>query len=67
MQSMVKDIKKKKQKKNQKHRPFHCGLLTILKDEIGRKKLMRKKKKKSESTGLTRQTWDSCHESVITK
>ena len=35
--------------------------------------LMRKKKKKYESTGLTRQirltcqTWDSCHGSVITK
>jgi hypothetical protein len=34
---------------------------------------MKKKKKKSESTGLTRQTrltcqtWDSCHEIVITK
>ena len=24
-------------------------------------------KKKYESTGLTRQTWDLCHESVITK
>ena len=34
---------------------------------------MRKKKKKSESIGLTcqirltRQTWDSCHENMITK
>jgi hypothetical protein len=34
---------------------------------------MKKKEKKIESTGLThqirltRQTWDSCHESVITK
>jgi hypothetical protein len=25
------------------------------------------KKKKSELTGLTHQTWDSCHESLITK
>ena len=32
---------------------------------MGRKKLM--KKNKSESTGLTCQTWDPCHESVITK
>jgi hypothetical protein len=28
---------------------------------------MKKKKKKSESTGLTRQTWDSCYESLIIK
>ena len=28
---------------------------------------MRKKKKKSESAELTRQTWDSRHESLITK
>jgi hypothetical protein len=34
---------------------------------------MKKKKKKSESTGLTRQIrltrqiWDSCHENMITK
>ena len=53
--------------------PFHCGLHIILKDEIERTKLIRKKKKKSESTGLTRQirltcqTWNSSHESVITK
>jgi hypothetical protein len=32
----------------------------ILKDEIERKKLL--KKKKFESTDLTRQTWNSCHE-----
>jgi len=38
-----------------------------------RKKLMKKEKKKSELTGLTlqtrltHQTWDSCHESLITK
>jgi hypothetical protein len=25
------------------------------------------KEKKSELTGLTHQTWDSCHESLITK
>jgi len=28
---------------------------------------MKKNKNKSESTGLTRQTWDSCHESLIIK
>jgi len=28
---------------------------------------MNKKKKKSESTRLTCQTWDSCHESLIIK
>jgi len=28
---------------------------------------MKKKKKKFESTGLTRQTWDPCHESLIIK
>ena len=28
---------------------------------------MKKKKKKSELTGLTRQTWDPCHESLIIK
>jgi len=28
---------------------------------------MKKKKKKSESTGLIRQTWDSYHESLIIK
>ena len=28
---------------------------------------MKKKKNKSKSTWLTRQTWDPCHESVITK
>jgi hypothetical protein len=38
----------------------------ILKDKIG-KKNNEEKEKKSESTGLTRQTWDPCHESVITK
>jgi hypothetical protein len=48
-------------------------IVTILKDEIERKKLMKKKKKKYESTRLTRQirlthqTWDPCHEGVITK
>jgi hypothetical protein len=51
----MKGIKKSKKKKNEWFQPFHYGLHTILKDEIGRKKLMRKKKKKSESTGLTRQ------------
>jgi hypothetical protein len=41
------------------------------KKSTGKKKLM--KKKKSELTGLTlqlrltRKTWDSCHESLITK
>jgi hypothetical protein len=34
----------------------------ILKDEIQRKNLLKKKKKKSESTGLTSQTCDLCHE-----
>jgi hypothetical protein len=28
---------------------------------------MKKKKKKYELTGLTRQIWDLCHESLITK
>jgi len=28
---------------------------------------MKKKKNKSELTGLTRQTWDPCHESLIGK
>jgi len=28
---------------------------------------MKKKKKKSESIELIRQTWDSCHESLIIK
>jgi hypothetical protein len=28
---------------------------------------MKKKKKKSESAELTRQTWDPCHESLIIK
>ena len=28
---------------------------------------MKKKKKKSELTGLTRQIWNSCHESLITE
>ena len=28
---------------------------------------MKKKKKKSGSTGLTRQTWGSCHENLIIK
>jgi hypothetical protein len=43
-----------------------------MKKKIGRKKIM-KKKKKFELTGLilqlrlTRQTWDSRHESLITK
>ena len=43
------------------------------KKPTGRKKLKQKKKKNSELTGLTRQTrlisqtWDSCHESLITK
>jgi hypothetical protein len=36
-------------------KPFHRGLIIILKEKIGRKKLMKKKKKKSESTGLTHQ------------
>jgi len=36
-------------------KPFHRGLIIILKEKFGRKKLMRKKKKKSESTGLTHQ------------
>jgi hypothetical protein len=49
------------------------SIKSILKNEIGKKKQLRKKKKKSESivltcqTRLTRQTWDLCHESVITK
>jgi hypothetical protein len=39
-----------------------------LKRKKPRKKTnMKKKKKKSELTGLTHQTWDSCHESLITK
>jgi hypothetical protein len=52
-------IKKKKQRKKKPTRR--------------KKKLMKKKKKKSELTGLTRQTrlirqtWDSYHESLITK
>ena len=28
---------------------------------------MKKKEKKSESTGLNHQTWDPCHESMIIK
>jgi hypothetical protein len=32
-----------------------------------KKKTNEKKEKKSELTGLTRQTWDLCHESLITK
>ena len=28
---------------------------------------MKKKKKKSESTGLTRQTWNPCHKNLIIK
>jgi hypothetical protein len=32
-----------------------------------KKKTNEEKEKKSELTGLTRQTWDSCHESLITK
>jgi hypothetical protein len=31
------------------------------------KKINEEKEKKSELTGLTHQTWDSCHESLITK
>jgi len=31
------------------------------------KKKTNEEKKNSESTGLTRQTWDSCHESLIIK
>jgi hypothetical protein len=31
------------------------------------KKNQHERKKKSELTGLTHQTWDSCHESLITK
>ena len=37
------------------------------KNQHEEKKLMKKKKKKSKLTGLTRQTWDSRHESLITK
>jgi hypothetical protein len=32
-----------------------------------KKKTNEEKEKKFESTGLTRQTWDSCHESLIIK
>jgi hypothetical protein len=32
-----------------------------------KKKINEEKEKKSELTGLTRQTLDSCHESLITK
>ena len=45
----------------------------IKKDKAKRKKTYRKKKtneekeNKSESTGLTCQTWNSCHESLIIK
>jgi hypothetical protein len=39
----VKGIKRKKKQKKTRQQPFHCGLHTILKDKIGRKKLMRKK------------------------
>jgi hypothetical protein len=48
------------------------SIKAILKNKIG-KKTIKKKEKKSESIGLTcqtrltRQTWDPCHESVITK
>jgi hypothetical protein len=35
--------------------------------KLEEKKLIKKKKKIYESTRLTRQTWDSCHESMITK
>jgi hypothetical protein len=44
VQFTVKGIKTKAKKKNSRHQPFHRGLHTILKDEIGRTKLMRKKK-----------------------
>jgi hypothetical protein len=49
----VKGIKKKAKKKSKSSRlqPFHCGLYIILKDEIGRTKLMRKKKKKLNQPG----------------
>ena len=30
--------------------------------KLKEKNYLRKRKKKSESTGLTRQTWDLCHE-----
>jgi hypothetical protein len=48
VQSTVKDIKRKKSKKKKK---LNCGLHTILKDEIGRKKLMKKKKKNLNQLG----------------
>ena len=32
-----------------------------------KKKTNEEKEKKSELTGLTRQTWDPCHEILITK
>jgi hypothetical protein len=35
--------------------------------KLEEKKLMKKRKKKYKSTGLIYQTWDSYHESVITK
>jgi hypothetical protein len=46
MQSTVKGIKRKEKAKKikKKHKPFHHGLHIILKDEIGRTKIMRKKK-----------------------
>ena len=37
------------------------------KKPTGRKKTNEEKEKKSELTGLTRQTWDPCHEILITK
>jgi hypothetical protein len=48
----VKGIKRKKGKKNKRHQLFfHHGLHTILKDEIGRTKLMRKKKNNMNQLG----------------
>jgi hypothetical protein len=47
----VKGIEKKQKKKNERLQPFHCGLHKILKDEIGRKKLTRKKKKNLNQPG----------------
>jgi hypothetical protein len=63
----------KKTKKKLKTSTFSLLTACNIKRKNWKKKTNKEKEKKSKSTGLTRQirlthqTWDLCHESVITK